>query len=61
MGKNKDEIIQHLIEEYEKWDNLEQENVNKGIGMRGSNGSLSKFSFDELFNEVAWRLYVGLK
>lgn len=61
IEEKNDEIIQHLIEEYNKWYAIESENAKGVKGMRGSNGDLSKFSFDDLFNEVAWRLYVGLK
>ena len=51
-------MIQLLTEQYERWEEEEQRNVNNGSGMRGSSGDLIKYSFDTLFNEVAWRLMV---
>ena len=59
--KKKETVIHNLIDEYNKWYTVESENVKSGKGMRGSNGHLSGFSFDELFNEIAWRLYTGVK
>ena len=56
--KNKKRMIQLLTEQYERWEEEEQRNVNNGSGMRGSSGDLIKYSFDTLFNEVAWRLMV---
>lgn len=51
-------MIQLLTEQYERWEEEEQRNVNNGSGMRGPSGDLIKYSFDTLFNEVAWRLMV---
>ena len=51
-------MIQLLTEQYDRWEKEEQRNVDKDAGMRGPNGDLTKYSFDTLFNEVAWRLMV---
>lgn len=51
-------MIQLLTEQYDRWEKEEQENIDRGAGMRGSNGDLTMVSFDTLFNEVAWRLMV---
>ena len=54
--KDRKRMIQLLAEEYDKWEREEQKNIDNGSGMRGSNSDLSGFSFDDLFNEVVWRL-----
>lgn len=49
-------MIALLTNEYDKWEKIETHNVLRGAGMRGPNGNLSNIPFDELFNEIAWRL-----
>jgi hypothetical protein len=56
MTKSREEMIALLTNEYDKWEKIETHNVLRGAGMRGPNGNLSNIPFDELFNEIAWRL-----
>ena len=47
-----------LTEQYDIWDRQQQEDFDKGSGFKGPNGSLMEFSFNDLFNEVIWRLKI---
>ena len=49
-------VLQLLTEEYDKWAEEEQKNIDNGCGMRGSNGDLGEYSTSDLFNEIVWRL-----
>ena len=49
-------VLQLLTEEYDKWAEEEQKNIDNGCGMRGSNGGLCEYSTSDLFNEIVWRL-----
>ena len=47
-----------LTEQYDIWDRQQQEDFDNGSGFKGPNGSLMEFSFNDLFNEVIWRLKI---
>jgi hypothetical protein len=56
--KDRNRIIQMLTEQYDIWDKQQQKDFDNGSGFKGQNGSLMGFSFDDLFNEVIWRLKI---
>lgn len=56
--KDRNRIIQMLTEQYDIWDRQQQEDFDNGSGFKGPNGSLMEFSFNDLFNEVIWRLKI---
>lgn len=48
----KEDIMNIFSDLYDRWEKIERESLERGCGMRGSNGQLAGYTVDELFNEL---------
>ena len=55
LKDDKDEMMSKLEKLYNRQERQEIEDEYSGNGVRGSDGVLSRYSIDDLFNEVIWK------